>query len=116
MKNSTIQFSIQLDDQHIPEKIVWDATDKPETGPADTKAITISLWDQQQQNTMRIDLWTKDMPVDEMKRFYIDCIGGLSQSVLNSTGDEFMAKEMTTLCERLANYLRTSGKGNQTSS
>jgi len=52
------------------------------------------------------------MPVDEMKRFYIDCIGGLSQSVLNSTGDEFMAKEMAALCERLANHLRSSGKGN----
>ena len=51
---------------------------------------------------MRIDLWTNDMPVDEMKRFYIDCLGGMSQSVLNSTGDEFMAEEMNLLCEKIS--------------
>jgi len=58
---------------------------KPESGLSETKAISINLWDDQQKNTMRIDLWAKDMPVDDMKRFYIDCVGGLSQSVLSST-------------------------------
>lgn len=105
MKNSTIQFSVQLDANNIPEKIEWDATDKPEEGFTETKAIGIALWDHQQKNTMRIDLWTKDMPVDDMKRFYIDCIGGLSQSVLNSTGDEFIASEINALCDRLARYV-----------
>ncbi|MDZ4715752.1 MAG: gliding motility protein GldC [Cytophagales bacterium] len=110
MKQSTIQFTIQLDDTNTPEKIEWEATDKPEEGLSETKAISIALWDQLQKNTMRIDLWAKDMPVDEMKRFYIDCVGGLSQSVLTSTGDEFMAAEMDALCERLAKHVRESGR------
>ena len=110
MKKSTIQFTIQLDSNNVPEKIEWDATDKPESGLSETKAITISLWDHQQKNTMRIDLWAKDMPVEDMKRFYIDCVGGLSQSVLSATGDEFMANEMTVLCDRLARYLKESGQ------
>jgi gliding motility-associated protein GldC len=110
MKKSTIQFSIELDDNNIPEKIEWDATDKPETGFSETKAIGIALWDQAQKNTMRIDLWAKDMPVDDMKRFYIDCLGGLSQSVLSSTGDEYIANEMTTLCDRLAKYVLESSR------
>jgi gliding motility-associated protein GldC len=109
MKQSIIQFKVQLDDKNIPEKIEWDATDKPDPGLSETKAISISLWDQEQQNTMRIDLWSKDMPVNEMKKFYVDCIGGLSQSVLNSTQDEFMAQEMNALCERLGKYIRESG-------
>jgi gliding motility-associated protein GldC len=109
MKKSTIQFNVQLDDQNIPEKIEWDATDKPDAGLSETKAISISLWDHTQQNTMRIDLWSKDMPVNEMKKFYVDCIGGLGQSVLNSTQDEFMAQEMNALCERLGKYIRESG-------
>ncbi len=111
MKKSTIQFTIQLDSNNIPEKIEWDATEKPESGLSETKAISINLWDHQQKNTMRIDLWAKDMPVEDMKRFYIDCVGGLSQSVLSSTGDEFIANEMNALCERLARHLQESGKG-----
>ena len=110
MKKSTIQFTIHLDDDNTPEKIEWDATDKPEEGFSETKAISIALWDQLQKNTMRIDLWAKDMPVDDMKRFYIDCIGGLSQSVLTSTGDEHMAAEMDALCDRLATHVRESLK------
>lgn len=111
MKKSTIQFTVHLDATNTPEKIEWDATDKPEEGLSETKAISIALWDQIQKNTMRIDLWSKDMPVDEMKRFYIDCIGGLSQSVLSSTGDEHMSAEMNSLCERLARYVRESERG-----
>lgn len=110
MKKSTIQFTIHLDDANTPEKIEWDATDKPEEGFSETKAISIALWDQLQKNTMRIDLWAKDMPVDDMKRFYIDCIGGLSQSVLTSTGDEHMSTEMDALCDRLAKHVRESLK------
>jgi gliding motility-associated protein GldC len=102
MKKSTIHFEVQLDDKNVPEKIFWDATEKPEEGLSETKAISISLWDHVQKNTMRIDLWSKEMPVEEMKRFYIDCLGGLAQSILSSTGDEVMSQEINTLCDRLA--------------
>lgn len=110
MKKSTIQFSIQLDANNVPEKIEWDATDKPESGLTETKSISIALWDHDQKNTMRIDLWVKDMPVDDMKRFYIDCIGGLSQSVLSSTGDEQMAREMSDLCDRLVKHVQETSR------
>src|SRR5690606_30270556 len=101
MRKTEITFTVQLDQQNVPEKIHWNATDKPEHTPSETKSISIALWDHQQKNTLRIDLWAKDMPVNEMKRFYIDCIGGLAQSALTATGDEVMANEMNQLCERL---------------
>jgi len=100
MKKSTIQFTIDLDQNNVPERILWDATDKPQDTPSETKSISISLWDSQQKNTMRIDLWTKDMPVDEMKRFYIECLGGIAQSALSSTGDERISNEINLLIER----------------
>lgn len=106
MKRSTINFTIDLDSNNVPEKILWDATEKPEEGQAETKAISISLWDHVQKNTLRIDLWAKDMPVEEMKRFYIDCIGGLAQSALTATGDEFMSQEMNALCQKLVEHLK----------
>lgn len=106
MKKSTIQFSVELDQNNVPERILWDATDKPEDTASETKSISVSLWDSKQKNTMRIDLWTKDMPVDEMKRFYIECVGGIAQSVLSSTGDERMAHEINALCDRLVDLVR----------
>jgi gliding motility-associated protein GldC len=107
MKKSTIQFEVELDDKNIPTKILWDATDKPDPGLTETKSISVALWDHKQKNTLRIDLWAKDMPVLEMKRFHIDCLGGLAQSVLTATGDEHMASEINELCERLVAYLKT---------
>jgi len=107
MKKSTINFTIELDDHNIPEKIFWDATDKPEAGQSETKSISVSLWDHTQKNTLRIDLWSKDMPVDDMKRFHIECLGGIAQSILSSTQDEFMSNEINALCERLVNHLKT---------
>jgi gliding motility-associated protein GldC len=106
MKTSTINFTVHLDQNNVPEKIHWDATEKPDAELSETKAISVALWDERQKNTLRIDLWTKDMPVMEMKRFFIDCIGGLGQTILTSTGDEFMAAETNSLCERLVNHLR----------
>ena len=108
MKKSTINFTIQLDQHNIPEKIFWEATDQPDPGLAETKSISVALWDHLQKNTLRIDLWTKDMPVDEMKRFHIECLGGIAQSILSSTKDEYMSNEINGLCDRLVNYLKKS--------
>jgi gliding motility-associated protein GldC len=108
MKRSTIQLTIELDDKNIPEKILWDATDKPDPGPSETKAIGLSIWDPLDLNTLRIDLWIKDMPVDHMKRYYIECISGLAQSALQATGDEKMVEEMNALCESLVKYVGKS--------
>jgi gliding motility-associated protein GldC len=107
MKKSNINFTVQLDNNNVPDKIFWDATDKPDPELTETKSISIALWDHTQKNTLRIDLWSKDMPVEEMKKFYIDCIGGLAQSMLTSTGDEVMANETNALCQRLVEHVKS---------
>ena len=106
MKKSTINFTVELDQNNIPEKIFWDATEKPDPGLSETKSISVALWDHIQKNTLRIDLWAKDMPVDEMKRFHVECLGGIAQSILSSTKDEHMSNEINALCERLVDYLK----------
>lgn len=110
MTKSEIKFTIELDSNNVPEKIEWSAS---ETGDklSETKTISLSLWDGDQKNTMRIDLWTKDMPVDEMKRFAVDCIGGMAQTIMNSTGDEFMTSEINKLCDTLVEHLRKEQEG-----
>lgn len=106
MKTSEIKIQVQLDDQNIPEKIMWDADEKDQPGLSETKSISLSMWDEATKNTLRIDLWSKDMPVEDMKRFYIDCVGGLAQSILNSTGDEYMSGELNAVCDRMVEHLK----------
>lgn len=106
MKKSEIKISVELDDQNIPETITWDADEKQGEGPSETKSVSLSLWDNETKNTLRIDLWSKDMPVEDMKRFYIDCIGGMAQSILNSTGDEYMASELNAVCDKFVTHLK----------
>ena len=104
MKKSEIRFSIALDDNKVPEDISWSATD---AGPDIhfAKAINIALWDREQVGTMKIDLWTKDMPIDEMKRFCVDNIGSMAENIVTATNDKEMADKMRALCKELSDYL-----------
>jgi gliding motility-associated protein GldC len=109
MKKSEIYFSIALDENHVPEAISWRATDAGEKIHF-AKAINIALWDRQEPGTMKIDLWTKDMPVSEMKRFYIDTIGAMAESLNTATNDDVMVSKMRTLCEELVQHLHEQGE------
>ena len=110
MKKSEIRFSIALDDKKVPEAISWSATD---AGPDIhfAKAINIALWDREQAGTMKIDLWTKDMPVDEMKRFVVDNIGSMAENIVTATDDKEMANKMRALCKELSEYLDKQEQG-----
>ena len=112
MKKSEIRFSIALDDQKVPEAISWQATD---AGPDIhfAKAINIALWDRDERGTMKIDLWTKEMPVDEMKRFYVDTIGAMAESITTATNDKVMAAKMQELCRTLMDHLEEEERRNK---
>lgn len=105
MKKSTINLTIELDDQNVPDKIFWDATDKPGNAPSETKAIGLSIWDNDTKETLRIDLYGKETPVDVMKLMTIDTIAAMGQNILKATGDEKMAAEMSAFCENLVKYI-----------
>lgn len=112
MTSSKIIFEVELDKDHVPEKISWNATDSPQgESLSDTKAVSIALWDHNEKHSLRIDLWTKDMPVDEMKKFYIECLAGLGDSIQRSTDDEFMSQKIHDLCESLVDHVKNPEKG-----
>ncbi len=111
MSNSKIVFDVELDKDHVPEKITWSATDNPQGNiETETKAVSIALWDEADKHSLRIDLWSKDMPVDEMKKFYIECLAGIGDSVKRSTNDDEMAEKIHALCGQLVDYLNKSEK------
>ena len=100
MSQSSINIQIELDNNKVAEKIQWEATDAGEKREA--KAMILGFWDKHEKNTMRIDLWTKEMTVDEMKFFVHQTLLTLSDSFERSTGDTRMAATMKDFCEYYA--------------
>ncbi|TAF35237.1 MAG: gliding motility protein GldC [Cytophagales bacterium] len=111
MKQHDIRLSVELDDNQLPDKIFWNATDSPTGRLEEAKAFILGIWDHKQRETLRIDLWTKDMTTDDMKRFCIDILGGLSETMRNSTDDEFVSRSIHELCVKLVSHLQTQNRG-----
>lgn len=92
MKTTEITFKVTVDENNLPQKIQWDAPDSGEK--SECKSVMIALWDAKENNTLRIDLWTKDMMVDEMKKFYHQNVVTLTDTYSRATGDEATAKKV----------------------
>jgi len=106
MRKSEIKFSVELDDKNFPDKIFWDATDNPNEGIHDTRAIAVAVWDHYHKGTLKIDLWTKQMEVFDMKQFYIEVMRGVAETMVNATGDTRFAQKVEGLCKELSHDLR----------
>ena len=65
----TISFEIELDENHLAEKIKMSSADSDKDIDK-IKSILISMWDSNQTNSLNISLWTKDMPLNDMFIFY----------------------------------------------
>lgn len=80
MKKAEIKLNVVLDEQNVPDTIDWSSTDGETSDEMPAKAMFLALWDAQYKNSLRIDLWTKDMPYDEMKRFFYETLQTLGDS------------------------------------
>ena len=101
---SEINFTIELDQNRVPEKINWTAPDGGITNE-ETNAILVSVWDSKAQETLRIDLWTKEMPVDEMKLFFHQTLVAMSDTFFRATQDQKMTDTMKDFCDFFAEKL-----------
>lgn len=101
---SEIKFKVGLDENRVPEEISWNAEDGGITNEA-SKAIMLSVWDHKQKDTLRMDLWTKDMPVDEMKQFFHQTLVSMANTFERATNDEKMSATMRDFCDYFAEKL-----------
>ncbi len=98
---SKIELVVELDENRIPEKLSWTAQDGGIANEK-AKAMMLSVWDSKAQETLRIDLWTKDMPVDEMKQFFHQTLVAMSDTFNRATQDEKMTATMKDFCDYFA--------------
>src|SRR5690606_14420469 len=95
---STIELKVELDDNRSPEKLLWRDEDGG-INNEEAKALLLSVWDSKAQESLRIDLWTKDMPVEEMQLFFQQTLVAISDTFNTPTQDEKMTATMTDFCD-----------------
>ncbi len=92
MKQSEIKFTISVDEEHIPFSIDWEASETGEPAKA-AKAVMLSMWDPEEKGALRIDLWTKEMMVEEMNHFFYQTFMTMADTYERATNN----KEVTVM-------------------
>jgi gliding motility-associated protein GldC len=94
MNKSTIQIDVMLDANKVPEQINWNASDSTADMAQRAKAMCLAFWDGADKSAMRIDLWTKDMMVDEMADFYYQMLMSMADTFKRATHQHEMGDDM----------------------
>ncbi len=94
MQTSTITIDVHLDNDKVPQQISWKASDSTADMAQRAKAMMISFWDAADKSALRIDLWTKDMMVDEMADFFYQTFMTMADTYNRATQQPELAEEI----------------------
>lgn len=100
MQTSIISIEINLDENKVPQAIKWQASDNLEDREQLAKSMMVAFWDGADKSALRIDLWTKDMMIDEMADFYYQTMMGMADTYLRAT-------QQTDLVNDMKNFAKT---------
>ena len=109
LHTSKIVLEVSLDENRVPESLNWTADDGG-IHNEEAKAMLLSVWDSKNKESLKIDLWTKDMPVDEMKIFFHQTLVAMSDTFMKATQDEKMTATMKDFCDYFAEKLELKGQ------
>ncbi|MBA3649006.1 MAG: gliding motility protein GldC [Chitinophagales bacterium] len=106
---STINLSISLDKNNIPEKIDWVATDA-EPGIHEAGAMLVALWDQKAKTGLSIDLWTKEMTIPEMNLFFYQTFYQLSETFVRATQNKELSEDIKKFANEFIEKVKQAEK------
>lgn len=96
MEKSTITIDVHLNEDKVPQQISWRASDSTAEGAQQAKAMMVAFWDGADKSALRVDLWTKEMMVDEMADFYFQAFMGMAESYDRATHDGLLVNDIKT--------------------
>ncbi|GIV26919.1 MAG: hypothetical protein KatS3mg027_0733 [Bacteroidia bacterium] len=100
MNSQKIIIEVLTDEKHVPENIKWEAPQIMEKG--ECKSIALALWDGKENNTLRMDVWTKEMTTDEMKKFLLQSILTFCDTYERATSDNALSEKIKQYIIQLA--------------
>lgn len=105
VKTSEIAVKVGLNENNLPIAMKWSAQDG-QVENASARAMLLSLWDPESKNTMKIDLWTKDMSVEEMKQFFHQTLLTLADTFERATGEHNISEDLRDYCYHFAEKMK----------
>ncbi len=94
MHTSTITIDVHLDKDKVPELITWKATDSTAEEAQKARAMMLAFWDGADKSALRIDLWTKEMMVDEMADFFYQTFMTMADTYSRATQHQELVDDM----------------------
>lgn len=110
-KKTEIKVTVGMDENNVPDKMEWSSSDGPDAQAC--KAMMLSVWDEKDGGTLRIDLWTKAMLVEEMKQFFYQSIMTMADTFERATSEKPMADEMRDFGGYFAEHMGVPTKDDQ---
>jgi gliding motility-associated protein GldC len=106
MNQSTITIDVLLDNDKVPQQINWKASDSTADMAQKSKAMMLSFWDGADKAAMRIDLWTKEMMIDEMADFYYQTIMTMADTFHRATRNDELVTDMKNFAKEFYKKFR----------
>ncbi|MDG1332285.1 MAG: gliding motility protein GldC [Crocinitomicaceae bacterium] len=104
VKTSEIHLKIGMNENNLPVRMKWSAEDG-DVKDEEARAFLLSLWDPKAKNTMKIDLWTKDMSIEEMKQFFHQTLLTMSDTFEKATGEHKICEDLRDYCYHFADKM-----------
>jgi len=107
-----IRIRVGLDEENVPIRIDWQAEDNPSAEtPQECKAFLLSLFDKEHRETLKIDLWTKDMQVVEMDRLFYHSLRSMADTYFRATQNKELASDMQRFVQYFGEQTEVIPKG-----
>lgn len=111
VKSSDITIRVGLNAEQVPINIEWGASDRNGGTLEPCKAMLVALFDKEHRDTLRIDLWTQEMQVMEMDRFFYQTLKSMSQTYLKATQNKELAEQMAKFAHFFGEQTEVVPKG-----
>ncbi len=106
MYNSRITIDVSRDENKLVSEINWNATDSSMEDLQKAKALMLSFWDNAEKTALRIDLWTKDMMVDEMTDFFYQTFVTMADTYQRATNYQQLSGDIKSFAKEFMNKFR----------
>lgn len=103
-KTTSINIEVGLNENNVPQALHWSAQDG-KVSNEEARAMFLSLWDPRSKNTMKIDLWTTEMSVEEMKVFFHQTLLTMADTFENATGETNIVEDLRDYCYHFADKM-----------
>lgn len=95
-----------MDADQVPELISWNASDTTADKAQKAKAMMLAFWDGADKTALRIDLWTKDMMVDEMADFFYQSFMTMAETYHRATKNTELVNDIKNFAKDFYNKFR----------